>query len=74
MPDRATLKAISERTGGEYFAARSADALQSAYRDLGSRLGRARRPTEVTALFVTGAAVALSAAAALARLAAPGLP
>ncbi len=74
IPDRATLKAISERTGGEYFAARSADALQSAYRNLGSRLGRAPRPTEVTALFVTGAAVALSAAAALARLAAPGLP
>ena len=74
VPDRATLKAISETTGGEYFAARSARALESAYGDLGSRLGRTRRPTEVTALFVAAGAVALTAAAALGRLAVPGLP
>jgi Ca-activated chloride channel family protein len=74
VPDRATLRAISETTGGEYFAARSAKALESAYRNLGSRLGRADRPTEVTALFVAAAAVALTAAAALGRLSVPGLP
>jgi Ca-activated chloride channel family protein len=74
VPDRATLRAISETTGGEYFAARSARALESAYGDLGSRLGRARRPTEVTALFVAAGAVALTAAAALGRLSVPGLP
>ena len=74
VPDRATLRAISETTGGEYFAARSAQALESAYRDLGSRLGRADRPTEVTALFVAAAAVALTAAGALGRLSVPGLP
>jgi Ca-activated chloride channel homolog len=74
VPDRATLRAISETTGGEYFAARSAQALESAYRNLGSRLGRADRPTEVTALFVAAAAVALTAAAALGRVSAPGLP
>ena len=74
VPDRATLRAISEATGGEYFAARSADGLRSAYRDLGSSLGRAQRPTEVTALFLAGAAAVLTAAAALSRLAAPGLP
>lgn len=74
VPDRETLKAISDATGGEYFAARSATALESAYSDLGSRLGRARRPTEVTALFVAAGAVALTAAAALGRLAVPGLP
>ena len=73
-PDRATLRAISETTGGEYFAARSAKALESAYRNLGSRLGRADRPTEVTALFVVAAAVALTAAGALGRLSVPGLP
>ena len=73
-PDRATLRAISETTGGEYFAARSARALESAYGDLGTRLGRVRRPTEVTALFVAAGAVALAAAAALGRLAVPGLP
>jgi Ca-activated chloride channel family protein len=74
VPDRATLRAIAETTDGEYFAARSAAALESAYRRLGSELGHEDRPTEVTALFVCAAAVVLTAAAALARLAAPGLP
>ena len=74
VPDRATLRAIAEATDGEYFAARSAAALESAYRRLGSELGHEDRPTEVTALFVAAAAVVLTAAAALARLAAPGLP
>jgi len=74
VPDRATLRAIAEATDGEYFAARSAAALESAYRRLGSKLGHEDRPTEVTALFVGAAAVVLTAAAALARLAAPGLP
>ena len=74
VPDRATLRAIAEATDGEYFAARSAAALESAYRRLGSELGHEDRPTEVTALFVAAAAVVLTAAAALARVAAPGLP
>ena len=38
IPDRATLSAIARTTGGEYFAARSAEALSAAYHDLGSRL------------------------------------
>jgi Ca-activated chloride channel family protein len=74
VPDRATLRAIAEATDGEYFAARSAKALESAYRRLGSELGHEDRPTEVTALFVGAAAVVLTAGAALARLSAPGLP
>jgi Ca-activated chloride channel family protein len=74
VPDRATLRAIAEATDGEYFAARSGKALESAYRRLGSELGHEDRPTEVTALFVGAAAVVLTAGAALARLAAPGLP
>lgn len=73
-PDRETLRAIARTTGGEYFAARSAQALSSAYDDLGSRLGRATRRTEVTSLFVAGAAVALAVAAGLSRVWAPGLP
>ena len=73
-PDRETLRAIARTTGGEYFAARSAEALSSAYDDLGSRLGRAPRRTEVTSLFVAGAAVALAVAAGLSRVWAPGLP
>ena len=73
-PDRETLQAIARTTGGEYFAARSARALSSAYDDLGSRLGRAKKRTEVTSLFVAAAAIALAAAAGLSRLWAPGLP
>jgi Ca-activated chloride channel family protein len=74
VPDRETLKAISDRTGGEYFAARSAPALESAYADLGSRLGRAKRPTEVTSVFVAAAAVALAGAAGLSLVRPAGLP
>ena len=74
VPDRATLRAIARTTGGEYFAARSPEALSSAYGDLGSRLGRERRRTEVTHLVVAAAGIALVAAAALGRLWTPGLP
>ena len=73
-PDRETLRAIAQRTGGEYFAARSAKALASAYDELGSRLGRAPQRTEVTFLVVAAAAAALAAAMCLARLWAPALP
>ena len=73
-PDRETLRAIAETTGGEYFAARSAEALSSAYQDLGSRLGRTERTTEVTFLFVAAAGVALAAASVLSRFWDPGLP
>jgi Ca-activated chloride channel homolog len=74
VPDRATLRAISETTGGEYFAARSAEALSSAYGDLGSRLGHERRRTEVTHFLVAAAGITLAAAAGLARIWAPGIP
>jgi Ca-activated chloride channel family protein len=74
VPDRETLRAIAKTTGGEYFAARSARALSAAYEDLGSRLGRTERRTEVTFVFVALAAGTLAAAAALARLWEPGLP
>ena len=74
MPDRDTLRAIAQTTGGEYFAARSARALSSAYDDLGSRLGRERRRTDVTFLFVAAAAVSLVAAIGLSRFWEPSLP
>lgn len=73
-PDRETLRAIARTTGGEFFAARSARALSSAYDDLGSRLGRARQRTEVTFLVVAAAALALAGAVGLSRLWAPALP
>jgi Ca-activated chloride channel family protein len=73
-PDRETLRRIAETTGGEFFSARSASALSSAYGDLGSRLGRTRKPTEVTYLVVAVAAAALAAALGLSRLWEPVLP
>jgi Ca-activated chloride channel family protein len=74
MPDRATLRAIAETTGGEYFAARSARALSAAYSDLGSRLGREKRRTDVTFVFAALAAVSLAVAVGLSRLWEPALP
>ena len=73
-PDRDTLRKIAETTGGEYFAARSAPALSSAYGDLGSRLGRAEQRTEVTFLVVALAALGLAGAVLLSRLWAPAFP
>jgi Ca-activated chloride channel family protein len=73
-PDRATLRAIAKTTGGEYFAARSARALSSAYEDLGSRLGREKRRTNVTFVFVAAAALLLVAAVGLSRVWEPSLP
>ena len=74
VPDRGTLRDIARTTGGEYYAARSSEALASAYGDLGSRLGRERRRTEVTHLLVAAAGAALAVTAGLARVWAPGLP
>jgi Ca-activated chloride channel family protein len=73
-PDPATLRAIAEETGGEFFAARSAEALSSAYTDLGSRLGRSSRRSEATVAFVAAATAALLAAFLAAVWWAPRLP
>jgi Ca-activated chloride channel family protein len=73
-PDPTTLRAIAQTTGGKFFNARSAEALQSAYKDLGSKLGRVAAKTEVTNEFLGLAAFALLAAVALSLLWAPRLP
>jgi Ca-activated chloride channel family protein len=73
-PDPATLRAIADRTGGEFFAARSAESLESAYAKLGSRLGRKRGQTEITYGFLAGAAGLLLAAGLLSARWAPRLP
>jgi Ca-activated chloride channel family protein len=65
-PDPETLKAIARMTGGRFFAARSADTLKSAYANLGSRLGRTPGRSEITHLFLLGAAVLGTAALAAA--------
>jgi Ca-activated chloride channel homolog len=73
-PDPRTLSAIARITGGEFFRARDAHALQDAYTTLGSKLARTHGSREVTDLFAFGAALLLVAGAALAALWAPRLP
>lgn len=48
--DEATLRAIAERTGGEYFYAAESSELERVYADLGSQVAWVEERTEVTAL------------------------
>ena len=64
-PDPETLRQIAEMTGGEFSEARTADALEKAYDNLGSRLGREPGETEITFLLVALAAGLLLAAGVL---------
>jgi Ca-activated chloride channel family protein len=73
-PDPETLKAIADRTGGEFFNAQSARSLQAAYSKLGSRLGRKPGQSEITYGFLAGAAFLLVAAGLLSALWSPRLP
>ncbi len=73
-PDRETLGAIAEYTGGESFDAETAGALEDVYQGLGSRVGRRDRPREVTSAFVAAGALLLVGAAGAALLVAPRLP
>jgi Ca-activated chloride channel homolog len=73
-PDPDTLRAIANRTGGEFFAARDAKSLRSAYAKLGSRLGRKPGRSEITYAFLAGAAGLLIAAGLLSALWSPRLP
>jgi Ca-activated chloride channel homolog len=63
-PDRESLRMIAEQTDGKYFDAPTADALEAAYKELGSLLGEEPKDVEATAVFLgVGAALALIAAA-----------
>ncbi len=73
-PDPDTLRAIASRTGGQFFAARDAKSLRSAYSKLGSRLGRKPGQSEITYGFLAGAAGLLVAAGLLSALWSPRLP
>jgi Ca-activated chloride channel family protein len=73
-PDVATMQAIARMTGGEFVAARTAGSLQSAYAKLGSSLGRTPGKSEITFIFLAGAAGLLIAAGVLAARWAPRLP
>jgi Ca-activated chloride channel homolog len=73
-PDPDTLRAIAETTGGEFTEARTADVLEGAYENLGSRLGREPGETEITFLLVALGAGLLLVAGALSTVVAPRLP
>jgi Ca-activated chloride channel homolog len=73
-PDPDTLRAIANRTGGQFFAARDAKSLQSAYSKLGSRLGRKPGKSEITYGFLIAAAVLLIGAGLLSAAWSPRLP
>jgi Ca-activated chloride channel family protein len=73
-PDRETLAAVAEYTGGEAFDAETAGALKDVYKGLGSRVGRRERPREVTSAFVAAGAALLLGAAGAGMLFAPRLP
>jgi Ca-activated chloride channel homolog len=73
-PDPATLRAIARTTGGEFSEARSAEALQRAYENLGSRLGREPGESEVTWLFLAIGGVLLLLAGGVAAVVSPRFP
>lgn len=73
-PDPVTMAEIAETTGGKFFAARDAGALEAAYAELGSALGREPGRAEVTAWLLAAAAAALAAALLLSALWSPRLP
>ena len=73
-PDPVTLKAIATQTGGRFFRARSAGAVDTAYSKLGSSLGRQRAKVEVTDAFLGVGAALLVLAGVLSTLWAPRIP
>ncbi len=64
-PDLDALQQIAEISGGRFFDAPSADALESAYTDLGSRLGTEDEQREITSIFAGAGLLLLLAGAGL---------
>jgi Ca-activated chloride channel family protein len=60
-PSPGTLKLIARQTGGAFFRATSAKALDTVYRHLATRVGHRTESREVTDLFAVGAFVLLLA-------------
>jgi Ca-activated chloride channel family protein len=73
-PDPTTLRAIARTTGGEFTEARTADSLEKAYANLGSRLGREPGESEVTWLFLVLAGALLLVAGGVAAFVSPRFP
>jgi Ca-activated chloride channel homolog len=52
--DRSTLRNIAERTGGSYSEAATAQELEQVYKNLGSQIGYATEPKDISPWFVRG--------------------
>jgi len=73
-PDPKTLRAIADRTGGKFYRAKTAGAVEAAYSQLGSKAGRKPGDVEVTSWFLIGAALLLVVAGGLSAFWSPRLP
>lgn len=73
-PDPATLRAIAKATGGVFYRAKTAGAVEAAYSRLGSSLGRSPARVEITDELVAAGAVLLVLAGFVSMLWAPRLP
>jgi Ca-activated chloride channel family protein len=73
-PDPDTLREIARVTGGEFSEARDADTLESAYENLGSRLGREPGESEITWLFLAIGGVLVLLAGGVAAFVWPRFP
>jgi len=73
-PDPKTLKAIADRTGGKFYRAKTAGAVEAAYSSLGTKIGRKPGNVEITDWFLIGAAILLVVAGGLSALWSPRLP
>jgi Ca-activated chloride channel family protein len=73
-PDPDTLREIARVTGGEFSEARDAGTLESAYENLGSRLGREPGESEITWLFLAIGGVLVLLAGGVAAFVSPRFP
>ena len=73
-PDRPTLKAIAETTGGSSYEVRDAERLVDVYDTLGSSIARVEEEREVTAAFVGAGCAFAARGRGLGLFAAPRLP
>jgi Ca-activated chloride channel homolog len=67
-PDPASLQRVAKASGGEFFAALDEEDLRRVYDELGSRIGKRDKSSEVTVAFAGGGMFLLLAAGALSTL------
>lgn len=73
-PDRETLSAIAEYTGGTAYEAETAESLEDVYKQLGSKVGREAARREISSLFAALGAALAAAGFGVGILRTPRLP